>query len=151
MRADSSGPMPAIGSSSSSTRGLVASAIAISSWRCSPWLRSATQHVGARGETDAFERGARRLAQFRLAARVAPEAEGVAAVRLHGERDIVERGEIGKQRGDLERAREPEHAAAVDRQRRDVAAVEPDAPGVGRDLAGQLADQRGLAGAVRAR
>src|SRR5262245_22018532 len=41
MRADSSGPMPAIGSSSSSMRGPVASAIAISSWRCSPWLRLA--------------------------------------------------------------------------------------------------------------
>ncbi len=33
--------MPAIGSSSRSTRGFVASAIASSSWRCSPWLRSA--------------------------------------------------------------------------------------------------------------
>src|SRR5215216_4758563 len=42
MRADSSGPIPAIGSSSSSKRGRVANAIAISSWRCSPWLRFAT-------------------------------------------------------------------------------------------------------------
>ena len=38
MRANSSGPRPAIGSSSSSMRGLEASAIASSSWRCSPWL-----------------------------------------------------------------------------------------------------------------
>src|SRR5262245_32095612 len=38
MRALSSGPIPAMGSSSRSMRGLVASAIAISSWRCSPWL-----------------------------------------------------------------------------------------------------------------
>src|SRR5262245_32333043 len=42
IRADSSGPMPAIGSSRSSMLGRVASAIAISSWRCSPWLRLAT-------------------------------------------------------------------------------------------------------------
>ena len=36
MRADSSGPVPAIGSSSSSSCGLVASAMASSSARCSP-------------------------------------------------------------------------------------------------------------------
>ena len=130
--------------------GAVASAIAISSWRCSPWLRLATSDVGAAGEADARERRARRLAQLGLAARVAPEAEGVAGMRLHRERDVVERGEIEEQRGDLERAREPELAAAVGRQRGDVVAVETDAAGVGRDLAGELADQRGLAGAVRA-
>src|SRR5262245_25492643 len=38
---DSSSPSPAPGSSSKSKRGLVASAIAISSWRCSPWARLA--------------------------------------------------------------------------------------------------------------
>src|SRR5215831_6710844 len=43
MRALSSGPIPAIGSSSKSMRGLVASATAISSWRCSPWLKLATR------------------------------------------------------------------------------------------------------------
>src|SRR5580704_8946454 len=41
-RADSSGPSPAIGSSSSNSRGIVASAMASSSSRCSPWLISAT-------------------------------------------------------------------------------------------------------------
>src|SRR5215813_1907847 len=41
-RADSSGPSPAIGSSSSRSRGPVASAIASSSRRCSPWLISDT-------------------------------------------------------------------------------------------------------------
>ena len=65
--------------------------MAISSWRCSPWLRSATEHVGAGGEPDAIERRARRLAQRGLAAGVAPEAERVTALRLHRERDIVER------------------------------------------------------------
>ena len=71
-------------------------------------------------------------------------------MRLHGERDVVQRGEIEEQRGDLERARQPELATAPARQRRDIAAVEANAPGVGHDLAGELADQRGLAGAVRA-
>src|ERR1700704_2854765 len=36
----SSAPMPAIGSSSNSRRGAPPSAMAISSWRCSPWLRA---------------------------------------------------------------------------------------------------------------
>ena len=110
----------------------------------------ATEHVGARAEADALERRARRRAQLCLAARVAPEAERVAGMRLHGERDVLERGEIRKQRRDLERARQAELAAALHRQRGDVVAAELDAPGVGRDLAGELADQRGLAGAVRA-
>ena len=44
----------------------------------------------------------------------------------------------------------PSRLRSIDRQRGDVAAVEMDAAGVGRDLAGELADQRGLAGAVRA-
>ena len=67
--------------------------------------------IGAVGEADAGERGARGLAQLGLAARVAPEVERVAGMRLHGERDVVERGEVEEQRGDLERAREPELAA----------------------------------------
>ena len=127
MRRDSSGPIPAIGSSSSSRRGEVASAIAISSWRCSPWLSLATSMSARVAEPDARERRARRFAQFRLAARIAPEAEGVAAMRLHRERDIVERREIEKERRDLERAREPQLAAAPGWERGDVAAVEADA------------------------
>ena len=114
MRADSSGPMPAIGSSSSSMRGLVASAIAISSWRCSPWLRLATQRR-RRARPSPTRASAARAGSRKLGsrARIAPEAERVAGVRLHRERDIVERGEVEKQRGDLERAREPEQAAPV--------------------------------------
>ena len=149
MRALSSGPIPAIGSSSSSMRGPVASAIAISSWRCSPWLSLETSTSARPAEPDARERGARRLAQRGLLARRTPETEGMPGMRLHGERHVVERGEIGKQRGDLERAGEPEPAAAIGRQRGDVAAAEANAAGVGRELADELADQRGLAGAVR--
>ena len=71
-------------------------------------------------------------------------------MRLHRQRDVVERGEIEEQRGDLERAGEPAQAALPRRQRRDVLAGEPDAAGLRGKLAGQLPDQRGLAGAVRA-
>ncbi len=77
-------------------RGSVASAIAISSWRCSPWLRLATTASARRGEADARERRARRLAQRGVLARVAPETERVPGMRLHRERDIVERGEIAE-------------------------------------------------------
>ena len=75
------------------------------------------RHVGALREADASKRVTRRLAQFALAPRVAPEAERMAGMGLDRERDIVERGEFEKQRGDLKRAREPELAAPIDRQR----------------------------------
>ena len=39
-------------------------------------------------------------------------------MRLHRERHVVERGEVAEERGDLERAREPELAAALGRQAR---------------------------------
>src|SRR6516165_12541062 len=108
------------------------------------------EDVGPAGKSYARERCTRGRAQLRLAARVAPEAKGVTGMGLHGERHVVEDGEIEEQRGDLERAGEAELAAAVGRQGGHVAAFETDAPGIGGDLAGELADQRGLAGAVRA-
>ena len=107
-------------------------------------------HSGARAEPDAFERGLRRSAQAVVAPRVIPETERVTGMRLHRERDIVERGEIAEQRSDLERARQPEVAVAIGRQCGDIAAIEADSAAVRGDLAGQQADQRGLAGAVRA-
>ena len=89
MRADSATPSPAIGSSSSSSCGLVASAIASSSSRCSPWLSSDTDDVGALAEPDPRQRRVRRLAQTLFLARIAPEPERVPVMRLHRERDIV--------------------------------------------------------------
>ena len=77
---------------------------------------------GAMSEPDALQRGPRGVAQVRLLAGVAPEAEGVAVMRLRRQRDIVDRGEVRQQRGDLERARQPERAAALGRQAGDVAA-----------------------------
>ena len=107
------------------------------------------RRVGPRAKPDAPERRAGGFAQFRLLARVAPEVERMSGVRLYGERDIVERGEIEEQRGDLERAREPAQAALPGGQRRDVLSGEADAAGLRGKLTGQLPDQRGLAGAVR--
>src|SRR5216684_1337665 len=71
-RCDSSAPMPAIGSSSSSRLGSPASAMAISSWRCSPWL-SAAASVSARAASPTSARpcraGRRRLSSRRASAR----------------------------------------------------------------------------------
>ena len=76
--------------------------------------------------------------------------ERVPGMRLHGERDIVEHREIEEQRGDLERAREAEMAAAPRRHARDVGVAEMNAAGIGDQRAAELGDERGLAGAVRA-
>src|ERR1039458_9881965 len=89
------------------------------------------------------------LAQFRLAPGIAPEIKRMAGMRLHRQRHIVEHAEIEKQGRDLERARQPQRATAIHRQRGDVVTGETNAAGVGRYLAAELADQCGLAGAVR--
>ena len=123
--------------------------MASSSWRCSPWLSADAGQIGARAQAHTRECGAGGIAQFGLAARIAPEAERVAGVRLHRQRDIVEHAQIEKQRGDLKRARKPERAARVHRQRRNIVAAEINAAGVGRELAAQLRDQCRFAGAVR--
>ena len=59
---------------------------------------------------------------------------------LHGERDVVERGEVAEDAGDLERAREAHARARGVAQARDVGAGEADRAGVGPQLAGELAD-----------
>src|SRR6185312_1818571 len=67
MRWLSSGPTPAIGSSSSKSLGSPPSAMAISSWRCSPWLR-AEAGVVARASRPTAARP-RRAASVRLVSR----------------------------------------------------------------------------------
>src|SRR3974390_617544 len=105
--------------------------------------------LGAIGEPDALEQSQRRLAQLRFQTGIAPKTEGVPRMRLHRKHHIVEHAEIEEQRGDLERARQPQRGAAVHRHGGDVDAGESNAARVGRELAAELQDQRGLAGAVR--
>ena len=71
-------------------------------------------------------------------------------MRLHGERHVVERGELAQHGGDLERAREPQPHAGVRRQARDVVARRSGSCRSRAQLAGELGDQRRLAGAVGA-
>ena len=101
-------------------------------------------------DADLLQQFLRRLPQARDALGRLPEAEAVRLARLHRQRDIAERGKAIEDAGDLERARKPEPRPLRCRQCGDIAAVEQDAPGVWREFAGELADQRGLSGAVRA-
>ena len=149
MRCDSSAPMPAIGSSSSSRRGprrerhrhLELALLAVGEVR---------REDVARSPSPTSSRTARAGSSRALARAPAPEAEAVARVRLHRERDVVERGEFRIDAGDLERARQALARALRRGQRGDVLAGEADRAGVGPQVAGELADEGGLAGAVRA-
>src|SRR4030088_2956993 len=85
-----------------------------------------------------------------FASSAAPETKRVPVMRLRRQREIVGCGEVGQQRGDLERARQPERAAPPGRQSRDVLTGKMNGAGIRQQLPGELADQRGLAGAVRA-
>ena len=151
MRSVSSAPMPASGSSSSSTRGRVARHIATSSWRLAPWLsvpamRSAHRRRGR--PRPALRRAAALLAAQRcddLPDRPRPRRRG-----LRREPAVLEHGELRKDRRALVAAADAGARAARLRARRDVLAVERDAA-VGRgDLAREHVDQRRLAGAVGA-
>ena len=66
------------------------------------------------------------------------------------ERDVAQDGVAREQRDDLVGARHAEMRAPAAGHARDVAAEQRDRAAVGRDLAGDQVEQRGLAGAVRA-
>jgi len=70
-------------------------------------------------------------------------------MRLHGKCDIFESGEVMEQRGNLERARQPEPAPAIDGKLSNVGTIEVDRASLRDDFAAQQADERGLAGSVR--
>src|ERR1700722_13995492 len=88
------------------------------------------------------------MPQMLLLAGIAPEMEGVTVMGLRRQRDIVGGREIRQQRRDLERASQPKRAAPPGGQMGDFAACKMNGAGAWRQLSGQLADQRGLAGAV---
>src|SRR5688572_29967315 len=86
----------------------------------------------------------------RIGARVAPETEAVPRLRLHSERDVLERAEFGVNTGDLERACEATARSLRRGQRRHVLAGESDHPAIGEDRTGELPNEGSLAGAVGA-
>ena len=74
-------------------------------------------HIGARLETHLVEHGEGGPGQRRIVPRRGPEAEAVPVMRLHRERDIVERGEFLEDAGDLERSGEALERRVVRRHR----------------------------------
>src|SRR5437899_6599774 len=98
-------------------------------------------------EADVFQHASRGFEQRRIAPRIAPEAEAVAGVRLHGEGDVGERAELRVDARDLERARESLARAPRRGELRHVLAAEGDAAAVRAQVAGQLPDEGRLAGA----
>jgi hypothetical protein len=104
--------------------------------------------AGPAGKADRRQALLRRFVQRPVLAHVGQEAEGMAAMGLDGQRDIGERAELAQHRGDLERTAEPQLDAGVGRQPRHVAAGEVDGARIGREIAGDLADQGGLARAI---
>ena len=81
-----------------------------------------------------------------------PEREARAAARLHREREVVEHGKAPEELRDLEGARQAAARALVLARARDVApSKERTVPPSLASWPASCADQRGLAGAVRAR
>src|SRR5262249_62254358 len=101
------------------------------------------------GKSHSCKRHLRRFAQFGFALGIAPEVKRMSAMRLHRKGDIVERGEVRKQRCHLKGARQPQLAALIDRQVRDFLTVETDAPAIRRNFSGQLTNQSALTSATR--
>ena len=101
------------------------------------------------GEAEKSERLHGLLVEPGVARRVAEEAQARSRPRLHGERDILERGEARQDRGDLKAPHEAAAGARVHRQAGHLLAVEDDAPAVARERARELVDEARLAGAIR--
>jgi hypothetical protein len=78
-------------------------------------------------------------------ASITPKSVGMAGMGLNGECNVVERGELGKQRRDLKRSGQSERAATVDRKGGNVSTCEADRSGIRDDLSGELAYQSCLA------
>ena len=107
------------------------------------------QFVRARFQTGAGQEGNSLIAQRAIGTDTFPETERVALPHLHGQRDIVEHGVIGKQAGDLEGAGQPEANTPCSWQGIQRLPGQFNGSFVGFQLAHQLGDQCRLAGAIR--
>ena len=144
--------MPAIGSSSSSSCGRLASARPTSSARCSPCDSASIAVARLGAEADSSSTSRARVDERRVARRPAATREKlVAAAACTASATLSSTLKRCEELRDLERAREAAARALVRRQARDVVRrrrrSRPRSLG---ELAGELRDQRRLAGAVRA-
>ena len=144
-------PMPAIGSSSSSRRGLAGQRHGDLELALLAMAERRGRHVGARRRGRRLEAAPGGLAQALVVARVGAgsgrngrHAPGRPAPHCRARVNSRSTEVIWKERA------EPQPHPGMGRQAGDVAAGEMDGAGVGREVAGELADQRRLAGAVGA-
>src|SRR3989442_5844891 len=100
-----------------------------------------SENIHSKGKAYFLQHAARRTGEGGIGAGRAPETEAVPGMRLHGERHVLQRGELGIDAGDLERARQALARALRRRKGGDVLAGEADAAGVGAQISGELADQ----------
>jgi len=75
--------------------------------------------------------------------------EAVTDNSLNGQGGVVQHRHVHEDRGNLKRTCDADDRAPVRRELRYLAAVKPDRSRIGHDLALELCDERGLAGAVR--
>src|SRR6185436_3132881 len=105
--------------------------------------------TGFRLEIDLLEERASLVEKPRFLLQRAPEGKARAAARLHGKRQVVEHAQLPEDAGDLVAAREARADPVVLLHAGDDLLFEKNLSAVGREGAGNQADERGLAGAVR--
>ena len=113
-------------------------------------VRHARPRRGGRaGQPNVAQELARRLAQSRDPFGGCQNRKLCGSVACTASDTLPSADEAREDAGDLERSRKAEPRALGGRQVRDVAPGEADAAGVRPEFAGQLPDQRGLAGTIR--
>ena len=103
---------------------------------------------GLVGEADLREQRLGSGDVARVVERALPEAERMTVMRLDREQRVLDHRQVGKDRGDLERAADAETGASMHRQRGDVTAAEVDPPESEQTSPVELAEQCRLPGAV---
>ena len=100
-------------------------------------------------QSDALDGFPGRPTQSRIAGSGSPEMKAVTRDRLNGQCSVVQHRHVHEDRGNLKRSGDADRRALVRREPCYLAAVKPDRSRIGHDLALELCDERGLAGAVR--
>jgi hypothetical protein len=99
--------------------------MAISSWRCSPWL-SVLARVPERAPRPAVASAALVRVRSPCSTRARHQGNRRRRMRLYGEAHVFEYRRVGKDRGLLVRAADAEQAASVGAQHRDIAVTQND-------------------------
>ena len=148
-RAVPSLPRPAVGSSRNRRRGSVASAMAISSARRSPYERLLARRPLLAREADPREHRRGLVLRGGIGAEIAPAVESAAAHFGQRDQHVVLRRIVVEEIHDLERARDAAPCDLPRREAGDRLTGEDDLAAIGRVAPGQHVEASRLAGAVR--